>query len=130
MTYWLVNIGMTMSVVSFTVGFYFRKQTGKHRIWMSLGILFNLVTAIGLVVSVHLFHGGDFVAAGFYPVVPPWAILCHRILATLTVLLMLAQAFTGIIRNRKWHLRIQRLFVPLYLIIYVSGLLIFTNHPG
>jgi hypothetical protein len=78
---------------------------------------------------VHAFHEGDFVLAGFYPTVPPWAVLVHRITATLTALLMVAQTVTGILRMRTWHIRLHRIFLPAYLVIYISGLLIFTNHP-
>ena len=129
MTYWLVNVGMTLSVVAFGIGFYFRKTERQHRLGRSLGVGICVATALSLVVSVHGFHEGDFVLAGFYPVVPDWAILVHRITATLTALLMVAQTITGVLRKRTWHIRLQRVFIPAYLIIYISGLLIFTNHP-
>lgn len=129
MVYWTVNVGMSLSVVAFCIGYYYRKQTDRHRLFMSLGVGLTLLTAVFLVVAVHAFHGGDFRSAGFYPTVPPWAVLTHRVVATVAALLMLAQAYTGIRRKRVWHLRIRNLFIPFYLIIYVSGLLIFTNHP-
>lgn len=129
MTYLLVNFGMTLSVVAFATGYYFRKNVARHRVWMSLGVSVNLLSAAALVISIHAFHGGDMIAAGFFPLVPPWAVLTHRLVASLAAVLMLAQAATGILRKRTWHLRIQKVLIPLYLIVYISGLLIFTNGP-
>ena len=96
-----------------------------HRIWMSLGVAANLLTAILLVVSVHAFAGSDMVKAGFVPIVPPYIVLAHRLLAVLAAVVMLAMVVTGILRKRSIHIALHYAFIPLYSIVYVSGLFIF-----
>ncbi|MBR31134.1 MAG: hypothetical protein CMN77_07445 [Spirochaetaceae bacterium] len=125
MVYYLVNAGMTLSVLFFATGYWKRKQMNVHRIWMGLGVLANLVTAVLLVVAVHAFAGGDMKNAGFHPTVASHWILTHRVIAVVAALLMLAMAATGAMRKRKVHIALHYVFIPLYLIVYVSGLFMF-----
>ena len=125
MVYYLVNAGMTLSVLLFAIGYWKRKQVTVHRIWMALGVLANLVTAVLLVVAVHLFSGGDMVTAGFQPTVAPHWVLTHRVIAVVAALIMIAMAVTGAMRKRKIHIALHYAFIPLYLIVYISGLFMF-----
>jgi len=124
--HFLVDLGMTVSVLLFGTGYVFRRKNNRlHRILNGLGMACNLASAVVLLVAVHAIYGGDARAAGFVPGVPGWVILSHRILATVTLLMMLAMGWTGIRRNRTLHIAIHRFFIPSYLIVYISGLLIF-----
>ncbi len=130
MSYFLVNGGMTISVALFLAGYFYRKQNNRmHRILMTAGILFNLISAAILLVSVHLVFGSDMSRAGFFPSAPAWVILVHRIFALFVLFLMFAQGWTGIKRHRAAHILIHRFFLPSYLLTYVSGLIVFSSHP-
>lgn len=118
---------MTLSVLFFAAGYWKRKEVTIHRMWMGLGVLANLVTAVLLVVAVHVFSGGNMQTAGFQPTVEPHWVLTHRIIAVVAALLMLTMAVTGALRKRKIHVALHYVFIPLYLIVYVSGLFMFET---
>ena len=125
MVYYLVNLGMTLSVLFFGLGYWKRKDVDTHRLWMGLGVLANLATAVLLVATVHLFSEGDMQTAGFHPTVAaPW-ILAHRMLAVVAALTMILMAVTGMLRKRKLHVALHYAFIPLYLVVYISGLFMF-----
>ena len=87
----MVNLGMSLSLILFIIGYFFRKtNVSAHRVLMLSGIAANLISAVILVVSVHLVYGGDMRAAGFIPQAPAWAILVHRVVAVVALLLMFA----------------------------------------
>ncbi len=128
MTYALVSGGMTLSVVFFALGYYFRKtSTPRHRAFMTAGVAANLISAVILVVSIHAFHGSDMRAAGFVPIVPPAAVLAHRLIAVVATVVMFAMVWTGVKGKRDLHIKLHRIFIPLYLVVYVSGMVIFTG---
>ncbi len=123
----LVNTGMTISVIFFTLGYIFRKRLKLHRPFMIMGIASNLISALILLVSVYVFHGGDRVAAGFIPVVSPFWILVHRFLASTAFVLMFAMAYTGLRHDRLRHVRLHYIFIVLYLVVYLTGLFFFRS---
>lgn len=127
MVHTLVDIGMSLATLCFVLGYWKRKQTKIHRIWMGLGVLLVLMTAIMMLVAIYVFYDGDRLAAGFRDFAPVWIILAHRLLASIALILMLAMVATGIARQREWHVRLHRLFIPVFAIVYISGLLIFRN---
>ncbi len=127
MTYFAVNAGMTLAALCLGIGYALRGDTARHRRWMIAGVSLVALSAVVLLVVVYGFHGGDAAAAGFHPSVPPPAILAHRILAGVTFLLMLAMLFTGLRRLRRWHIALHRVFTPLFILVYCSGLLFFSN---
>ena len=122
-----VTVGMTVSVVFFLLGYWQRRQVTKHRILMIAAVATNLATAALLLVAVYSWHAGDFRAAGFQPTVPAWAILAHRIAAMVATALMLGMVYTGMRRLRAIHTRLHIFFLPLYLIVYTTGLLFFSG---
>ena len=131
MTYYAVNAGMTLATVLFLIGYTFRKSdVQKHRILMSSGVGAVLLTAVLLVVSVHLIHNSSMQAAGFFPAAPRMIILIHRLVATVATVLMLLMLWSGATRRREFHIKTHRLFIPFYLVVYVSGLVIFSNTPN
>ncbi len=131
MTLAVVNAGMTLSVVLFLSGYFYRKRNNRlHRILMGSAVAANLLSAVFLVFSVHVLYAGSMIAAGFQPVFSPPVVLTHRIVASLTALLMLVQAWSGITRRIALHRRLHFVFLPLYLGVYVSGLIIFQSPEG
>ena len=126
-----VNLGMSLSVLFFVIGYFFRKSNNaRHRLFMALGVLANLATAVLLLGAIYIFADGNMETAGFYPRAAPWIILTHRVLAVLALLNMLAMVWTGITRRRDLHILLHRPFIPLYGVVYVSGLLVFGGSPA
>ncbi|WCL49862.1 DUF420 domain-containing protein [Leptospira sp. GIMC2001] len=124
MSLYLIHFGMTLSVICFAIGYYFRKSDNRiHRIFNSIGVLFNLSTAVYLLVMKYLMGGIE--ENGIVPNVDPWIILTHRIFAATALIMMLVMAYTGMTRKSEIHKRIHIFFIPLYLVVYISGLVIF-----
>ncbi len=129
MTYHLVNWGMTVAVLFFGVGYAYRKKDLRlHRLFMASGVGLTLLGALVLLVSVYVIHGGDREAAGFLPAAPNWVILTHRIIASVTFVTMFVMVWSGATRRRSLHVTLHRWFIPLYLVVYVSGLIVFKNN--
>lgn len=128
MAYHLVNWGMTAALACFLIGYYFRRRDLRmHRILMSSGVALTVAAAVALIAAVHLIYGGDREAAGFLPAAEPWVILTHRIVASVTFLAMFVMAWSGATRRRAIHVATARFFLPAFVFVYISGLLIFTN---
>ncbi len=126
MNLYLINAGMTLSVLCFYLGYYFRKSNNSlHRKINLTGVILNLVTAIFLLAHKYLFAGIE--AAGIFPTVPPTIILVHRFFAAISLVLMLAVAYTGITKTSKLHKKLHFIFLPLYTIVFISGLFIFET---
>lgn len=120
----LIHIGMTISVICFSVGYYFRiKNNVVHVVCNVFGTGFSLMTAVYLLTMKYGLGGLDLF--GIVPAVDESIIIAHRILAFMAFTLMLGMALTGITRNTSLHRKLQYLFIPLYLIVYISGLFIF-----
>lgn len=119
---------MTLALVLYLSGYYFRQRDlMKHRILMGAGVTITILSALALLGAVHLIHGGDRAAAGFIAVADAWVILTHRVIATITFLMMFLMVWSGATRRRRIHVATARFFLPLFIIVYVSGLFIFTN---
>ncbi|MEM7184079.1 MAG: hypothetical protein AAF518_24490 [Spirochaetota bacterium] len=122
----MINIGMTLSVVCFFSGYFYRKRDRKLHVYFNCsGVFFNLSTAIYLLALKYLLGGLE--KANISPIVPPWAVLTHRFFAFIALVLMLLMLFSGILKKRGLHIKMHYIFLPLYTIIYVSGLFIFTS---
>ncbi len=121
---------MTAAAVLFSVGYALRKRNNRaHRIVMSAAVATTLLAALALVFAVHFLFGGDRTLAGFIPVAPDWVVLAHRITASVAFLLMLVMAWSGATRRRGLHVALHAWFLALFMVVYISGLLIFTNTP-
>jgi hypothetical protein len=126
MNLYIINIGMTISIVCFYLGYSQRLKNNKlHRIINSIGISSNLLAAIFLLTGKYLLGGIE--TMGIVPLVPEWAVHVHRFFAAISLVLMLTMGFTGYTRKIEIHKKIHLIFLILYSIIYISGLLIFQN---
>ena len=121
-----IHLGMTLSVIAFTIGYFFRtKNNAIHVVSNLSGVGFNLVTAIYLLILKYGLGGLE--QFGIQYAVSDWIIHTHRAFAVVTLGLMLTMAYHGVTRNRKWHILLHKPFIVLYLMIYVSGLFIFKS---
>lgn len=125
----LVQIVMTAATLCYAAGLAVRHSNNPlHRALMLTGFGFTLGIAVVLVVGVHVF-GATYGPAewlvgmgnhGFaYGV-----LIAHRLLATVTFLLLVAQVITGI-RRQPAHHWLFKPVIPLWLLTYVSGMVIF-----
>jgi uncharacterized membrane protein YozB (DUF420 family) len=122
----IINIGMTISILCFYIGYFFRiKNNQLHRRINFIGVIANLGTAIFLLTHKYILDGIE--GAGIYPRVQIEIVHIHRAFATLSLILMLAMAFTGIIHKKEIHKKIHYFFFPIYTLVYISGLFIFGS---
>ena len=122
----MIHTGMSFSVFSFFIAYIYRKKDLKlHIIFNSAGVFFNLSSAIYLLLIKYWLGGLE--KARIYPNAPAGMIQFHRLVAGITLILMLGMAVTGIKRFRKIHKGLHFIFIPLYLFVYISGLFIFTS---
>ena len=126
MNLYLINAGMTISVICFYIGYYFRKSNNQlHRKINIAGVIVNLATALFLLTHKYLMNGIE--AAGIFPTVSPTIILIHRFFAAVSLVIMLTMAYTGITRKAETHKKLHFIFLPLYTIVFISGLFIFET---
>lgn len=122
----LINSGMTLSILFFYLAYFIRLRNNfYHRIFGIVGLCFNLLTAVFLLVHKYLLNGVE--GAGIFPVADMRIIHVHRVFAVISLVLMLLMAYTGIRKLREFHIRLHRIFLPLYTIVYLSGLLLFES---
>ncbi|TGM38052.1 hypothetical protein [Leptospira biflexa] len=126
MALFFVNSLMTLSILGFYTGYFFRKaNVKKHRIFNSMGILSNLTAAVYLLCIKYLLGGiSEF---EIYPTAPEFVIHIHRFFAAISLILMLGMGYTGWKRNRNLHVKLHYIFLPLYTIVYISGLFLFQS---
>ena len=126
MNLYLINAGMTLSLLCFYLGYYFRTSNNSlHRKINVAGVVLNLATAIFLLAHKYLFDGIE--AAGIFPTVPNTVIQVHRFFASVSFVLMLVMAYTGITKKAETHKKLHIFFLPLYTIVFISGLFIFET---
>ena len=126
----LVKIVMTAATLCYATGLTMRHRNNDlHRKLMFVGFLLTGGIAVVLVVGVNIFGatygpslwlisltGGEGNAR--------WVLIIHRIFATLTLLLLMAQVYAGI-RRLPYHKKLYKAVIPTWLITYISGLSIF-----
>ncbi|MBI3394300.1 MAG: hypothetical protein HY042_00540 [Spirochaetia bacterium] len=130
MTYYAVNTGMTLSVIFFLLGYVFRYDRRKHAVLMIAAVLSNVAAALTLLGSVYIVYGGDALAAGFRPALGPGPTIAHRAAAAVAFILMFVQAGSGILKKPAIHKKLYVIFLPLYIVVYVSGLFVFEYSGG
>ncbi|TGK39261.1 hypothetical protein EHQ12_02730 [Leptospira gomenensis] len=122
----LINLGMALSVLCFYTGYYFRFRKNRiHRIVNLIGAAFNLTTALSLLFVKYV--GGGLEAAGILPNADRWVIDTHRAFAALALVLMLLMVWSGIFRKKEFHRKLHYIFLPLYTVIFLSGLVLFRS---
>ncbi|WP_036095257.1 hypothetical protein [Leptospira weilii] len=121
-----IHTGMTLSILCFYTGYYFRfKKNLLHRIFNLFGAGFNLTTAFSLLYVKYL--GGGLENVGIVPAVERWIIDTHRVFAVLTLILMLLMVWSGMARKKEFHRKLHYIFLPLYTVIFLSGLVLFRS---
>jgi len=126
MNLYLINAGMTLSLLCFYLGYYYRaKNNSAHRILNLTGVILNLATAVFLLAHKYMLYGIE--GAGIFPTVPILVINIHRFFAAISLVLMLLMAYTGITRKTEIHKKLHYIFLPLYTIVFISGLFIFET---
>lgn len=125
-----VKLLMTLATLLFVAGWtQARRDLRRHRALMLSGVLSFLGIAVVLVVGVHFFGQSYAPAAwlvGAFGEAGAWNVLrAHRALATVSAVLLLAQAFTGW-RRRPVHPRMARWTAAFWLASFVSGLAVFV----
>ncbi|MGE8721494.1 hypothetical protein ACO2KH_09190 [Leptospira terpstrae] len=128
MALFLVNSLMTISIIGFYLGYFFRKTDQKrHRLFNTMGILANLSAAVYLLSIKYLL--GGIAEHQIYPTAPEIIIHTHRFFAAIALLLMLCMGYLGWKRKRNLHVKLHYIFLPLYTIVYISGLFLFQSKP-
>ncbi|PJZ64303.1 hypothetical protein EHQ27_17055 [Leptospira wolffii] len=126
MSLFLINAGMTCSILLFYSGYWFRFRNNRlHRILNGFGILFNLVTAVYLLGLKYM--GGGMEQAGLVATVPREYVDIHRAIAALTLLMMLLMGWSGWTGKKEFHRKLHFIFLPLYTLVYLSGLFLFRS---
>lgn len=126
-----VKLVMTFATLAYAFGYAMRHRNNSlHRLSMSLGFLLTLGIAVVLVVGVQAF------GAGYRPAywLVEWlgsdsrarmVLLVHRGIATVALLLLIAQVVSGI-RRLPLHGRLYPFTIIAWIVSYVSGMFIFV----
>lgn len=124
-----INSLMTASIVAFYLGYTFRiSNLTLHRVLNTSGMIFNLLAAVYLLAIKYLL--GGITEHQIYPTMAPIVIIIHRIFASISLLMMLLMGYSGWKRNRTFHVKLHYIFLPLYTIVYISGLFLFQSQPN
>ncbi|TGM91074.1 hypothetical protein [Leptospira licerasiae] len=127
MSLFLINTGMTLSILFFYTGYWFRFRNNRlHRVFNSGGILFNLATALYLLGLKYLGEGIE--QSGLIATVDKLYIDIHRAVAAITLILMLLMGWSGLTRKKEFHRKLHFIFLPLYTLVYLSGLFLFRSN--
>lgn len=128
MALYLVNSLMTISIIGFYSGYFFRRtDQNRHRLFNTIGILANLSAAVYLLGMKYLL--GGIAEHQIYPTAPEIIIHIHRFFAAIALVLMLCMGYLGWKRKRNLHVKLHYIFLPLYTIVYISGLFLFQSKP-
>jgi len=126
-----VKMVFTLATMLFAWGYMVsRRNNALHRRLMVLGFVATLSIAVVLVVGVHLLGQGYapaqwLLGAAGGPGGARMVLLAHRGVATLTLVLLIAQMVAGA-RRLPLHRRLHRWVVPFWLVTYLSGLVLFV----
>lgn len=52
----------------------------------------------------------------------------HRAVAAITLILMLLMGWSGLTRKKEFHRKLHFIFLPLYTLVYLSGLFLFRSN--
>ncbi len=127
----VVKLVFAAATLAYALGYFNRiRNNALHRRLMALGFLLTLGIAVALLVGVYGFHS-TYGPAGWLVDLSGGAgparivLLAHRAVASLTLLFLIAQIVTGVWRH-PLHRRLFRIVIPLWLISFATGLVIFV----
>ena len=127
-----VKLFMSAATLCYLVGFLQRtRNNALHRKLMATGFALTLFIAVVLVIGVQIFGAGYSPAGWLVDAAGGMdgalsVLIAHRVLATVTLLALIAQVISGI-RRLPLHHRMYKAAIPLWLITYVSGMVIFID---
>lgn len=127
----IVKLVFAAATMAYFLGYFSRfRNNALHRRLMVLGFLLTLGIAVTLLAGVYGFHGSYgpaqwLVQLSGGPQPAHWVLLAHRAVASVTLLLLIAQITTGI-RRHPLHRRLVRVVAPLWLVSFCTGLVIFV----
>ena len=126
-----VKLAMTLATLCFAIGYAARRRDNRlHRRVMLLGFAVTLAAAAILVAGVQGF-GATYrpvywlVRGTGGPEHARWVLMAHRAVAALTFAAIGTQVYSGI-RRHPLHVRLYPYTIGLWLVTYVSGMLIFA----
>jgi len=126
-----VKLVFSAATLAYAWGYCNRiRNNALHRRLMALGFVLTLGIAVTLLVGVYGFHS-TYGPAGWLVDLAGGAeaarkvLLAHRAVASLTLAILIAQIALGVWRH-PLHRRLFRVVAPLWLISFVTGLVIFV----
>lgn len=126
-----VKLVFTVATLFYIAGYSMRiRNNALHQKLMGLGFACTLGIAVTLLVGVYGFDG-TYSAAMWLEDMAGGAegaravLLTHRGVATLTLLVLIVQILAGLKRH-PLHKRLFKVLIPLWIVTYVSGLVIFV----
>lgn len=126
----VVKLVMSLATACYALGYAARERDNRlHRRLMAAGFVLTLAIAVVLIVGVHGFHAGYrpayWLVRGLGTEGRAQALLiAHRVLATVTLLTVCAQVYSGW-RRLPLHRRLFPYAIGLWLLSYVTGMFIF-----
>ncbi len=126
-----VKLVFSIATLFFIIGYAMRwRNNARHQKLMLLGFGFTLAIAVVLLTGVYAF-GASYGPANWLLELTgsvsgaKAVLLAHRGLATVTLVILIAQLVSGI-RRHPLHHRLFKTVIPLWIVTYVSGLVIFV----
>ena len=126
-----VKVVMSVATLLYAIGYTLRRRNNLwHRRVMLLGFLATLAIAVVLVVGVQVYGSGYHPAFWLVDALgterrAAIVLLVHRGVATVTLLLLIAQVVSGW-RRLPLHRRLYPFTIGFWLIAFVSGMFIFA----
>ena len=127
----LLRYGLGFACGLFIFGYFLglAKKQPLHKVVNAIATVLTVLIGASLIVSVQLVSAGDAALMGIQPA--SWAskvmTISHRVLATFVFILMLSMSIAGIRKRIQFHAKFALTFLIGYIVVYVSGLFLFTN---
>ncbi len=115
---WMTGAALLLYLVAYA---YRIKNRLLHVATAITATVLTLLAAAYLITNVHFY--GNAVTSDF----PFWMVQLHRLLASVTAVLMLTMGFSGITRRRNLHIKLHKIFLVMYILIFISGWILFVR---
>ena len=128
---YMLNIGLGVASALFVAAYILarKKIQPLHQYLAASATIITVVIGLALIVIVRFVNAGSLPESGVVP--HDWAhiayIIIHRIIASIAFVMMLMMAYLGARRRIELHKRLALPFLILYLVVYLSGLLLFKG---